>query len=391
MSVRSNGSIEHDAVLAHHTVKLGLIINPIAGLGGPAALKGSDDPQQLRALPAADQFKRAEARAVRCLQVLSLVGEHISIFTAEGPMGGDAVQASGLVANTVQPAKTHSSAKDTQELAQRLVSEGVDVLLFVGGDGTARDICGVVNDNLPVLGIPAGVKMHSGVFAVSPEAAGEIIKAMVLGALVDVQTRDVRDIDEAQLQQGQVNSRFYGELKVPLLGHFVQATKQSGRECEELVVDEIVAYISEQLSDDTAYLIGAGTTTQALMAALHLPNTLLGVDVILAGEVVLQDANANEIEHWLARFSGNVVALLSITPHQGSLIGRGNQQLSPTVLRRIGRHNIWPLATKTKIRELQGRPLLIDSNDPALDKAWTGYIEVVTGYEDCILYPLGHL
>ncbi len=368
-------------------MRLGLIINPLAGLGGPAGLKGSDDRSQVTALLSSDEPSRAFLRATRCLALLA--GSGCTVLSAAGPMGGDLAQVSGLPVEILMTTRGQTSAADTRQLAQAIQHAGADLLLFAGGDGTARDICSVVGEQLPVLGIPAGVKMHSGVFALSPEAAAEVVLAMIRGELVDIQSQEVRDIDEALLQQGRVNSRYFGSLWVPSPGQFVQSTKQGGREVEELVIDDIVADLCEQMDDGTLYLIGAGTTTQVLMDALGLPNTLLGVDVVLAGAVVAADVSASQLEQLVQQHSGPVEALLSITANQGALIGRGNQQLSPAVLRHIGKEGIRALATKGKLRELAGRPLLLDTNDAQLDREWSGFIEVVTGYHERTLYPLG--
>lgn len=382
---------------AHH-LRLGLVVNPWAGIGGPAGLKGSDDRALIDEACENGATKRASGRVIRCLMRLhELCQRSVSLVTAAGDMGesdakhaGFAPQVVGLNDGLSASDKTITEAADTQAAVDAMLAQGIDLLVFVGGDGTARDVCARVGNQVPVLGIPSGVKMHSGVFAVSPEAAAEVIHAAVKGALVDIRLQEVRDIDEAALRQGIVKSRYFGEMRVPEFGHFVQGTKNGGQEVEELVLDDIAADLHERLEPETLYLIGAGTTPKALMDVLGLPNTLLGIDVIQNEALIAADQSAPQLEQLLSEYDGPVVAILSITGGQGSLIGRGNQQLSPSVLTRIGRDNIWVLATKSKIKQLDGRPLLMDSNDRALDDAWSGYIDVVTGYHDRIYYPLGH-
>ena len=186
-----------------------------------------------------------------------------------------------------------------------------------------------------------------------------------------------------------MKSRYYGELRVPQSGHFVQQTKQGGVESEALVQDDIAAHLVENMDENTLYIVGAGTTLQLFMDQLGLDNTLLGIDVVFQSELLSQDVSAEKLASLVAKHEGPVVAMLSVTGNQGSLIGRGNQQLTPSILRRVGRDNVWPVATKSKIKALSGRPLLLDSNDPQLDRQWQGYITVLTGYNDSILYLLG--
>ncbi|WP_439133693.1 ATP-NAD kinase family protein [Pseudomaricurvus sp.] len=377
--------------MAMNPLTLGLIINPWAGIGGPAGLKGSDDRSLVAQALAEGAERRAAGRAQRCLKQLQQAqGELLTVLTCSGQMGEAEARAAGFCPTVVFTCEDQvSQADDTQQAARLLMQEGVDLLLFVGGDGTARDVCAAVGEQLPVLGIPSGVKMHSGVFAISPEGAAEVVLSMMSGELVDLRLQEVRDIDEAAFREGVVKSRFYGEVQVPECGHFVQSTKDGGREVEELVLDDIAADLRERLEPDVYYLIGAGTTPRALMDELQLPNTLLGIDVICNEEIVAADLSGQQLEGLLQGFDGKVVIILSITGGQGSLIGRGNQQLTPEVLKRVGRDNVWVLATKSKIKTLAGRPLLMDSNDPDLDAAWSGYIPVITGYRDQILYPLG--
>ena len=231
--------------------------------------------------------------------------------------------------------------------------------------------------------------MHSGVFAVSPQAAGELVNRLIAGQLVDVGLAEVRDIDEQAFRQGRVSSKYYGELLVPVEGRFLQQTKSSGREVEALVIADIAADIIESMDDERVYIIGPGTTTRAVMEQLGLENTLLGVDAIRAGQLLGLDLNEQQLVELIAQHSQPVSIIVTAIGGQGHIIGRGNQQLSPAVIRAVGTENIIIIATKTKISGLQGRPLLVDSNDPELDQQLAGYRRVVTGYHDAIIYPVG--
>jgi len=374
---------------------LGLVVNPFAGVGGPAGLKGSDGADIVAEALARGVQPRATERAQRCLAALEAYRQRLTLLTYGGAMGEDLARALGWPVKVVGQASAddRSSASDTQAAVAALQAAEVDLLLFVGGDGTARDVCcaleAVDHVQQPVLGIPSGVKMHSGVFAISPEAAAQVVAQMLSGALVDLCEREVRDIDEGAFRQGVVKSRHYGDMLVPEDSQFVQHCKEGGAAVEELVLVDIAADLRENLEDDVWYLVGAGTTAQALMDDLGLENSLLGIDLVCNEELLAADLSGPELEQRLANHQGAVVGILSITGGQGSLIGRGNQQLTPAVLRRIGRDNIWVVASKEKVAELNGRALLMDSNDTELDRHWQGYVRVITGYRESILYPLG--
>ena len=286
-------------------------------------------------------------------------------------------------------AKGLTTAADTIRAAQIIQNAGVDLLIFVGGDGTARDIFQALGADFPVLGIPSGVKMHSGVYAVSPQAAGEIIRRLVCGKLVDIGVAEVKDIDEQAFREGVVKAKYYGELLVPREGHFLQQVKSSGREVEALVLQDIAADIVESMDENCLYLIGPGTTTRAIMDELGLPNSLLGVDAILNNQLLGSDLSEKNIIELLTSHSGAAKMIITLIGGQGHIIGRGNQQFSPAIIRRIGLDNIIVIATKTKITELQGRPLMVDSNDPELDKDFSGFRQVITGYHNAIMYPVG--
>jgi len=284
-----------------------------------------------------------------------------------------------------------TDSRDTQVAVKSLLEAGVDILVFAGGDGTARDLFDVVGSRFPVLGIPAGVKMHSGVFAVSPEAAGELLAELAVGGLVGLRAQEVRDIDEAAFREDVVKSRFYGEMQVPGEGRFLQHTKVGGRESQELVAAEIAAWLVESMEPGTTYLVGPGSTTAAIMEELGQPNTLLGVDVIRGGELLASDANEQTLLGLLQDCPDRAEIVVTVIGGQGHVFGRGNQQFSPAVIRQVGRDNITLVAAKSKITALEGRPLLVDTNDPDLDRQLCGYHSILTGYDDHILYRVATL
>jgi len=370
---------------------IGIIVNPLAGLGGSLARKGSDG-EKLRALASrmsAEDRQRSQRRLQRALAPLCELGGQVCYSTWGGDMGENALRELHIPAQVLGAAgNAMPRPDDTRRAAAAMRDAGVDILVFAGGDGTASDIYDAVGETLPVLGVPAGVKMHSGVFAVSPEAAGELLSTLVRGGLVGVTLQEVRDIDEEAFRRDQVRSRFYGELLVPGEGRFLQHTKIGGRESQELVAADIAAWVVETTPADTLCLVGPGSTTAALMAEWGLDNTLLGVDAVCGGQLLLSDADEQALLYLLSEWTGDVLLFVTVIGGQGYIFGRGNQQFSPAVLRAVGKDNIRVLAAKSKLTALEGRPLLVDTNDPQLDRELCGYCSVQTGYDDRVLYRI---
>jgi len=308
-------------------------------------------------------------------------------------MGADCGLKAGMTTVVIGAAKTQpSSASDTIEAAQALLKQGVDLLVFVGGDGTARDLLQAIGDQVPVVGIPAGVKIHSGVYGITPVAAGQVIAQLVKGDLVSLRSQEVRDIDEEEFRAGRVKARYYGELQVPESHEYMQATKDSAsvgaKEIETLVLDDIAAHVEELMEPGVRYIMGSGSTLAAVMSYLGLENTLLGVDIVEDGQVLASDVTAQQL---LVLCKDHKVELfITLIGGQGHVLGRGNQQLSPQLIRLLGLGNIHILATKTKLKGLNGRPLLVDSGDPKLDQELTGLVPVICGFHDLVLYPLGN-
>ncbi|MBN1007529.1 ATP-NAD kinase family protein [Amphritea pacifica] len=363
--------------------RLGLIVNPLAGVGGSVGLKGSDgEATALKALALGAEPK-ANLRTQQALEPLA--GLDIELITYPGEMGEDSARIAGFkprVIGAITPG--HTSAEDTERAAREMAKQGVDLILFAGGDGTARNICHAIGDATPVLGIPAGVKIHSGVYAVTPKAAGDVVAMLVRGELVTLADQEVRDIDEEAFRAGRVRAKYYGELLVPEEGRFLQHVKNGGREVEELVLDDIAADFTENMQDNVRYIMGSGSTVQAIMDHLGLDNTLLGVDLIENGQLIGSDLTAQQLLDMTEGADTRLV--ITVIGGQGHIIGRGNQQLSVELLKRIGRENIIVVATKSKIKELEGRPLIVDSGDAELNHQLSGLIRIVTGYRDAILY-----
>jgi len=263
---------------------------------------------------------------------------------------------------------------------------GVELLLFAGGDGTARDIYQAVGTDVPVLGIPAGVKIHSAAFAVNPAHAGELV-ALYLQGKVNLREAEVMDIDEEKVRQGVVSARLYGYLRIPFLRSLVQLRKLPTVGKKE-VLAEIAHAVVQRMCPDTLYLLGPGTTTRAIAEELGISKTLLGVDLLLGSNLLLADANEQQLLGFLEGSQARII----ITPigGQGYLFGRGNQQLSPQVITRVGKENVIVIATPEKLHSLRGRPLLVDTGDPGLDKALCGYVRVITGIQEEAIYQISY-
>lgn len=393
---------------ANAKFKLGLIINPIAGIGGSVALKGSDGettPEQALSLGA---VPLANKRAALALNVLSEYKDTIEVFTVSGEMGESCANALGFSVKVIHElSSSTTSSIDTEISVAKLISEGVDIILFAGGDGTARNVCNAVAGddlNIPVLGIPAGCKIHSGVYAVTPKAAGRVIELMVTNQLVSLMEADVMDIDETLFRAGSVKAKHFGEMTVPSELRYIQAVKSGGKESDELVLQDIAADVIDKMEDDL-FIIGSGSTTEFIMEELALPNTLLGVDVVHEQQIVKNDITEPElwqlIQTYLKRndfeseqhekcslISGTIKLVITLIGGQGHILGRGNQQLSPRIIRAIGKENLIVIATKTKLLALNERPLIVDSGDEELDQHLSGYIRIITGYNDQVLYPI---
>jgi len=368
--------------------KLALVINPIAGIGGAVGLKGSDGEQIQQQAKALGGRSLAIQRTKAALNLLLPYKEQLQILTVAGKMGAELCTEMGFHYQPIyEPESTPTSPQDTRSFVELCQVYRPDLLLFAGGDGTARDICAAVEPQQAVLGIPAGCKIHSGVYAVTPTAAGRVVESLLKRQLLTLADADVMDIDEVAFREGRVRARYYGEMRVPQDLRYLQQVKMGGREDEQLVLQDIAADVIEQM-EDQLWIVGSGTTVAAVMDELGLENTLLGVDLVQSGALLASNIAAQQIEQALETQPARL--LITLIGGQGHLFGRGNQQLSPAVIRKVGRENILVVATKSKLKQLQGRPLIVDTGDPALDRELAGYIRVTTGYHDHVMVAVAN-
>ncbi|MBR6735291.1 MAG: ATP-NAD kinase family protein [Oscillospiraceae bacterium] len=360
--------------------RVGLIVNPIAGLGGAAALKGSDGEASKEAL-LRGYSPHAQNRAVIALSELP---KDMTVLTFAGDMGENSTRMAGVPYEVIADFGADTDGKNTESAARLLMERKADLILFAGGDGTARDICRAVNDSVTVIGIPAGVKIHSSVYAKTPRYAGMLAAKYLTGTLTTA-LGEVMDIDEEAFREGRVSSRLYGAMKVPV--DKLLQSKKSGGYSNEDNTRAIASAVKEEMIGDTLCIFGPGSTTHLVMKELGLSGTLLGVDAVLNGEVISPDVDEKKLFSLCERAQRTK---LFVTPigGQGMLFGRGNQQLSPRVLRLIGKENIVVIATKEKLASLELRPLVCDSGDEILDKEFSGYIKVRVSKDETVIYKL---
>jgi predicted polyphosphate/ATP-dependent NAD kinase len=355
-------------------------------MGGRVGLKGSDGAEILKKARALGAKPEASQRTADALGVIARLRDQLQIITYPREMGEDACRAAGFVPQVIGTINSGATGPDdTMEAAREMEAAGVDLLLFAGGDGTARNIYSAVGSRIPVLGIPAGVKIHSAVYAINPRSAGEAAALFLEGKIHTFREAEVMDIDETAFRAGRVSAALYGYMKIPLIKRLLQNVK-AGARSEKMEMAGMAAEIVEHMEAGVLYVIGPGTTTRSIMERLGLDHTLLGVDVVQDQKLLARDVSEQELYQLLQNHFAKII--ITAIGGQGHILGRGNQQISPRIIRRVGKENIIVVASKDKLAALQPRPLLVDTGDPELDRALCGYTRVVTGWEEAVVYKI---
>lgn len=350
---------------------LGLIVNPIAGIGGRLALKGSDDRAAVDRALRDGATQVAPARARRALDVLRVQAPRTHVLAAGSDMGAELADELGFPVTLLDHRpRDPTTVDDTRAAARELLGRHVDLVLFVGGDGTARDVVDVVGTTLPVLGVPSGVKMRSAVFGTTPEAAGEAAARYLASPdafpLVEREVLDAADGVESEL---------FALALSPHVGGRLQAGKATARPADEAALTALCESIAREMIPGRLYLVGPGTTTGRILAAMGIAGTALGVDAVLDGEPVALDLDEAAILRLLDAHP-QATLVLGVIGGQGFLLGRGNQQVSAQVLRRVGVDNLVIVAGADKVSALDPPVLHVDLGDGERENLLEGYRRV---------------
>jgi predicted polyphosphate/ATP-dependent NAD kinase len=367
--------------------EIGLIVNPVAGLGGRAGVKGTDTPEQLAAARALGIAPAAADRARRALQALLPLAPRLRIHCGAGPLGRDAAvpRFEDLV---VCESGAETGAAAMRQCAARIAARGVKLLLFAGGDGTARDVLAEVRDRVPVIGIPCGVWMQSGVFAATPEAAGMLAAAFLRGECRAVREQEVLGRGGMAPGATQIAPMAYGRMRVPYDRDLVPGPKVCVPP-DAAQLERVVEGGLQGLDPETFMLLGPGSTKMAILARLGVSGSLPGVDVVQRGKLIARDADEAQLLRVAGR-AGRCRILVSPVGGQGFLFGRGNQVLSADVIRAVGPENVLIVSTPAKLQALSGRPLRIDLDDAELVRHFPLHARVLTGPGESVLHPVAH-
>lgn len=368
-------------------MQVGLLLNPIAGMGGRVGLKGTDGVVDEAIKRGATPIAPGRAKEfLQTLESLHMDASKLQLIVCPEQMGGDVIQFVDIPHKVVDVSVSgKTSSEDTKNCVLALYKAGVRLLVFVGGDGTARDVLDAITENslddLLVIGVPSGVKMYSGIFVVNPADAAEVVKLVIDGG-AGVAEFEIMDADEKAFREDRFIIKLYGYMNGPSVPARFQGAKQASPETidEHEAQEAIAKYLIEQMIPDGTYILGPGTTVKTVTELLKVKKTTLGVDVFQDGKLVL-DVNEARIIELVDDFSKTWI-IVSPIGHQGMLFGRGNQQISPGVIERVGRDHVFVISTPSKLKGIAGETLKVDTGDSSVDELLRGYIRVITDYNE---------
>jgi predicted polyphosphate/ATP-dependent NAD kinase len=348
-------------------------------MGGAVGLKGTDGARTLREALIRGAKPVSPRRGREFLSRLMRTGR-VDLLVGPGSMGSNIAEEMGLKYKAVGRVGKRTRALDTVRIAGLMKKRKVDLLVFCGGDGTARDVLRAVDGGQAVLGVPSGVKVYSSVFGINPFAAADTASQFLAGG-IPTRQGEVLDIDEKSYRENHLAVKLAGYLAVPDAGFLIQDSKMATRSSEAEELESMAKYVREEMEPGTVYVLGPGTTVERVGEKMGVKKTLLGVDVVKGdGTVMGRDVDESKLLELVEK--GPVKIVVSPIGGQGFLLGRGNQQISSQVLRKVGVENLMIVASRTKMDMLNPRRLLVDTGDPELDSTLRGYRRVVTGYRE---------
>ena len=363
--------------------RVGLVVNPIAGMGGRVGLHGTDGDLIHEAIRRGATPQAAQRATQALIAIKSAMRQSIELVVPEGELGLRSANDAAFTATVIHRAGDGpTNAATTRQAVEQFRDMGVDLIMFAGGDGTARDVVSVVGDRIPVLGIPTGVKMRSAVFARGPVQAGDVAAAFLNGR-TKTQAAEVVDV----VSTGSWDQQIFGICQVPVGESRMQAMKGGPVAGSTAVLSRLQRHLADNFQADHLYLLGPGITTAGIAAHLGLQTSRIGVDAVLNGQLVGSDLSESQIDSLLGVHS-SATCILGVVGGQGFLLGRGNQQLSGNVLKRIGAKNLVIVASKEKVTSLQPAKLWIDLDDDSVAEELVGYRRVLVGVDEEVVMEL---
>lgn len=366
---------------------IGLLVNPVAGMGGKVGLKGTDGPEVLIEARKRGAEPESPKKSRLALDKLLALKDSLHFFVASGDMGENQVKELGFAYTLLHSYEGDPKPEDSYALLEKFKEENLDLILFSGGDGTARDVTKYIGTDIPVIGIPAGVKIHSGVYAKTPEHAGELAALYMKNPQLHLKEEEIIDIEENAFRRDEIVTAVYGYMKVPFDDSHLQNRKSVTPQSDEGAQESAALQVIDDMEDDVLYIIGSGSTPYGILKELGIEGTKLGVDIIRNKELIARDVYDQQIIDYI-KDEPDVRLVVTPMGSQGYLFGRGNQQLSAAVLKLIKKENITIMCTPGKMNSFQGRPLITYTGDPDVDKALAGYYKVITGYGNARMYKL---
>jgi predicted polyphosphate/ATP-dependent NAD kinase len=366
---------------------LGLIINPISGMGGSVGLKGTDGKKILGKAIKLGANPNALNRTKEVLNELESIKSKLKFITCPRFMGEFILKEINFEYELIKHPifkgneELFDTTADHTKIAAKIMkkSDDIKLLLFTGGDGTARDIQSVINKEKPCLGIPAGVKIFSSVFSINPKLASSII-IQFLWDEIPLEESEVLDIDEDEYRKGKLVSKLYGYFLTPYNPDHLQFSKIGSPDSDLNNQERIAKRVIETLEKDIYYLIGPGTTTKAIADRLNQKKTVLGVDLLLNNKIIALDLNEKQILNFIEGKKAKII--VSLIGRQGFLFGRGNLQFTPTILNKIGPKNIIIISTKYKLQNIPKQILRLDTRSYELDKKMRGLYKILVDYDE---------
>ena len=360
--------------------RVGFLVNPIAGMGGAVGLKGTDGKNILQEAIRKGARSVSPERALRYLEEVQRSDKGIEFLIAPGKMGENIADQLKLEYELVGRIGRATTSEDSVRISCLMKKRRADLIVFCGGDGTARDVLKGVGQDTPVLGVPAGVKIYSSVFAINPGAAGESTVAFLQGQ-IPKRLGEVVDVDETAFRENRLSVKLFGHLTTPDSGPLMQRSKSVIGSSENTELDAIAEYFQEEIDPAYTYVLGPGSTLERIAKRLRVNKTLLGVDAVKGyGTLLGRDMDQRALLSLVGKSPTKIV--ISPIGGQGFLFGRGNQQITPEVIRRVGIENIIVVGSRSKIEALDPRRLLVDSGDDEIDRQLRGYLRVITGYRE---------